>query len=265
MMSFYSPHLREQLTNRMSELAFLQSITDDLLSGKPRRLAIWGLRRVGKTLVILEHFTRLAELKGVRSVYMDFEDICTSPEQFAQRYIGLATFWGLDEGQGDIDAYLTVERLLETIAGRSQAAGELGRAKESEVRELIRRFAGQIVPAEWFGTAGDEAGKFALPVVRSVDIYLSPDGQVELDALVECDSDAAESRDGRWAVSVKWRNRRAGVKELERLSGHAERLGATGWLISRAGFTPEAVEHALRVGILISSGEDLAKLAQALK
>jgi hypothetical protein len=179
-------------------------------------------------------------------------------------------FWVAYTSKGiEIDAFPRREDLAGLVSDLEerfqQAAGELGRAKESEVRELIRRFAGQMLPAEWFGIAGDEAGNFTLPVVRSVDSYLSPDGQVELDALVECDSDAAESRDRRWAVSVKWRNRRAGVKELERLSGHAEHLGATGWLISRAGFTPEAVEHARRVGILISSGDDLAKLAQALK
>jgi len=571
--NFYPPYLRQLFTNRMRELSFFQGLVEDLLAGKPRRLALWGLRRVGKTLVIQEQIARLHDQGVVRPVYMDFEDICTSPELFAQRYIGLVTFWALEGGQGDVDAYLTVERLLETVAVRSMvasqtaasllrelsrtkpdqvlllklafeyseklaqeldkklvlfldefteistlshypqvreplkhfraalvgqtnvaylvagsamtammklfqspeaplflqfetlalepfgrqdaevlmhklgsqyspdvyaevyrytagfpfyivalmqqlnrfeqggeaitsdsvryaflletlcrggqiynycryvydlslqrargygmlkailqflaeerggapirltlseiahslrkspsavreylrwlsevdlveerehvyqfrdpvlrfwvaytskgiemdafprradlaglvsdleerfqhAAGELGRAKEAEVRELMRRFRGQVVPGALFGVPGDQAGNLTLPVVRSVDSYLSPDGQVELDALAELAPDTARPASGRWVVSIKWRSKRAGRKELEQLASQAASLDALGWMIARHGFTSEALNYRLSfirthpAGLLISSGDDLVQLAKLLK
>ncbi len=562
--NFYPPYLRQLFTNRTRELDFLQGLVEDLLAGRPRRLAVWGLRRVGKTLVLQEQIARLHDQGVVFPVYMDFEDICTSPESFAQRYIGLVTFWTLENGQGEVDAYLTVERLLEVIASRSatagypatasqtagsllrelsrpkpdqalllklafeypeklavelnkkivlfldefteistlghypqvreplkhfraalagqahvayvvagsamtammklfqssdaplflqfetlalepfgrqdsvvlmrklgsehapevyaevfrytagfpfyitalmqrlerlqqsgeeidaeavryaflletlwrggqiynycryvydlslqrargygmlkailqfmadeqgftlteiaralrktpgavrdylrwlnevdlveerdriyqfrdpvlrfwvayaskgieidafprredlaglvadleerfqRAAGELGRAKEAEVRELMRLFAGQVVPGSLFG----QEGEMTLPVVRSVDGYCSPDGQVELDALAEFSPDAVHPQSERWAVSIKWRSKRAGRKELEQLAGHAANLSALGWIIARDGFTPDALNYAHQVGLFTSSGDDLAQLTKLLK
>lgn len=556
-LTFYPPYLHQLFTNRVRELDLLHRLADDLLVNKPRRLAVWGLRRVGKTLVIQEQMARLQNRGLVWPVYMDFEDICTSPELFAQRYIGLTTFWSLDDGQGDVDDYLTLERLLGVVAGRSliatqtagsllrelslskpdqalllklafeypeklsqeinkklvlfldefteigtlshypqvreplkhfraalagqsnvayvvagsamtammnlfqspeaplflqfetmalepfgrqdaevlmhklcaeytpdvyaevyrytsgfpfyitaimqqlermhqgretiradsvryaflletlwrggqiynycryiydlslqrargygmlkailqfladqqgftiseiarslrkspsavrdylrwlnevdlveergriyqfrdavlrfwvayiskgieidafprredlaglvadleerfqQAAGELGRAKEAEVRELIRRFSSQTMRGALFGREGD----FTLPIVRSVARYRSPDGQVELDALAEIEPDAARPDIRRWAVSVKWRSKRAGRKEVEKLAEHAASLDALGWLVARDGFTPDALSYARQVGILTSSGEDFSQLVKLL-
>lgn len=59
--NFYPPYLRQLFTNRARELDFLQSMVTDLLAGKPRRLAVWGLRRVGKTLVIQEQIARMLD------------------------------------------------------------------------------------------------------------------------------------------------------------------------------------------------------------
>ena len=145
-----------------------------------------------------------------------------------------------------------------------RAASELGRAKEAEVRELMRCFAGQVVPAALFGMVGEQTGDLTLPVVRSAEGYRSPDGQVELDALAELAPDATRPQGGHWAVSIKWRSKRAGRKELEQLAHHAANLGATGWMIARDGFTPEALSYAHRAGLFTSSGEDLAQLTQFL-
>ena len=556
--NFYPLYMRELFTNRTRELDFLQSLVEDLLAGRPRRLAVWGLRRIGKTLVIQEQIARLHDQGEVHPVYMDFEDICTSPELFAQRYIGLITFWALENDMEDVDGYLTVERLLETVAGRSavasqtagsllrelsrtkpdqalllklafeyseklaqeldkklvlfldefteistlshypqvreplkhfraalagqtnvayvvagsamtammklfqspeaplflqfetlalepfgrqdaevlmhklgseyppevyaevyrytagfpfyitalmqrldrlqqggesiiansvryaflletlwrggqiynycryvydlslqrargygmlkailqflaeeqgftlseiaralrkspsavreylrwlsevdlveerdriyqfrdavlrfwvaytskgieigafprredlaslvadleerfqRAASELGRAKEAEVREMMRRFSGQAVPGALLG----QEGELALPLVRSVGGYRSPDGQVELDALAELEPDTFRTQGGRLAVSIKWRSKRAGRKELEQLAQYAKSLGALGWMIARDGFTPDALKYASQAGILTSSGEDLVQLAKLLK
>jgi len=89
--NFYPPYLRQLFTNRTCELDLLQGLVEDLLAGRPRRLALWGLRRVGKTLVIQEQITRMHDQGVLQPVYMNFEDICTSPEVFVQRYVGLVT------------------------------------------------------------------------------------------------------------------------------------------------------------------------------
>jgi hypothetical protein len=46
--NFYPPSLRQLFTNRTRELDLLQGLVEDLLAGGgPRRLELWGLRRVG--------------------------------------------------------------------------------------------------------------------------------------------------------------------------------------------------------------------------
>jgi hypothetical protein len=95
-----------------------------------------------------------------------------------------------------------------------------------------------------------------MPSFNCVEPYRSPDGQVELDAL-------AEAPDGtRWAVEVKWRLRRTGVKELARSCERATGLQARAWCVSQGGFTPEAVAFAGQHGILFSTAEDLATLTR---
>lgn len=58
--SFYPPHLRTLFTDRERELAVLEQATRSLAEGRPRHLALFGLRRIGKTLLLMEHLTRLA-------------------------------------------------------------------------------------------------------------------------------------------------------------------------------------------------------------
>ncbi len=88
---FYPPHLRSLFTDRERELDLLQQAATSLAQGRPRHLALFGLRRIGKTLLLLEQLTRLIEtspLGLVRPVYVDFEELVTSPELFSRRYIG---------------------------------------------------------------------------------------------------------------------------------------------------------------------------------
>jgi len=146
--------------------------------------------------------------------------------------------------------------LLRVVTERFQtAATELGIAKESQVRELLRRFAGQEVAGIWLGVAG----RVRLPTFTQVEPYRAPDGQVEVDALAE--AGAGE----RWAVEIKWRGRLAGVKELHKLQAAAAALAARPWFISKAGFTPEALELARQEGIMVSAPADLGQIARAVR
>jgi hypothetical protein len=114
-MPFYPSHLRSLFTDRERELNLLQQATASLADGRPRHLAMLGLRRIGKTLLLLEHAARLLETSPrgpVRPVYVDFEELVTSPELFSRRYVGLVTFWALTQGSGEIEGFLTPTALL---------------------------------------------------------------------------------------------------------------------------------------------------------
>jgi hypothetical protein len=142
-----------------------------------------------------------------------------------------------------------------------RATAELGIAKESQVRELLHRFAGQEVDGDLLGLPN----RVQLPEFSRVMPYRSNDGQVEVDALAEARPEPGRSGDERWAVEIKWRGRRTGAKELRKLQAKAETLLARPWLISRAGFTPEAEAFARREGIMISGQEEIERLADLLR
>jgi len=69
----------------------------------------------------------------------------------------------------------------------------------------------------------------------------------------------------KWVVEIKWRSKRAGKKELERLLAHALAESAVGWFISRAGFTDEAFEFTRREGLLSSDGQTIHVLELSLE
>lgn len=145
--------------------------------------------------------------------------------------------------------------LVDLEAQQVRLSVELGRARESQVRELLRRFAGQEVDGAWLGVSG----RVPLPLFSQVEPFRSADGQVEVDAL-------AETADGkRWAVEVKWQNKAVGEKELATLARKAAQLQAQPWCISRSGFTAAARQYAQDHGILTSSRSDLEKLEKALR
>ena len=144
-----------------------------------------------------------------------------------------------------------LKRLVTDLSERfARASTQLGRAKESEVRELLRNLAGRIVPGVYLG----QTDPISVPAFTRIEPYRSPDGQTEIDAL-------AENGD-RWAVEVKWRQKRVGRSELEQLLAAATRLDARAWCVSQAGFTSEALTFAAHGDILVSSAEDLAALAK---
>jgi len=147
-----------------------------------------------------------------------------------------------------------LEEMVRHLDERYQrTATELGTAKESQVRELLRRFARQEVDGELLGLPG----RIHLPTFRQVTPYRSDDGQVEVDALAEGDE--------RWAVEIKWRGRLVGVKEVRKLLAAANTLSARPWFISRAGFTPEARGLAQREGMMISSQAEIEWLVESVR
>lgn len=142
-LTFYPPHLRSLFTNRERELAVLEQATHSLAQGQPRHLALFGLRRIGKTLLLMEHLTRLAEKAPfglVRPVYVDMEELVTSPELFSRRYVGLVTFWALTAGQGEREDFLTPAGLLSGPAAGlrcvAQTLATLERARDDPALQV---------------------------------------------------------------------------------------------------------------------------------
>jgi len=149
-----------------------------------------------------------------------------------------------------------------------RAASELGLAKESQVRELLRAFDGQTVDGALFGLSG----KLTLPTFTRVEPYVAPGNAYELDALAETRTEPGQKArtepsrgDGeRWAVEVKWRNRRADYTDVTGFHAKALDLNARPWFIAKAGLTSSAEEYAREKGILMSTERELQRLAERL-
>jgi DNA-binding IclR family transcriptional regulator len=133
----------------------------------------------------------------------------------------------------------------------SRLSTELGVAKESQVREVLRRMAGQEVDGALLGAAGP----VQVPMFTQVAPYRSPDGQVEVDALAEGTADPGRGR-------VEWRAKAAGERELAAFLKKTQLLEARPWFISRSGFTPAARAFAVEHDMLLSTRADLEKLAR---
>lgn len=169
-------------------------------------------------------------------------------------------FWVANTIRG-VEISLTAEPLdLANLMARLDAqlqrvSEELGVAQESRIRELMRQFNNQAVDGVILGIPGQNT----LPRFEQVIEYRSPDGQVQLDAVGQAAGGV------KWIVEVKWRAKRVGKKEMERLLAHARAESAQGWFISRAGFTDEAAGFAQKEGLFYSDEQAIHRLQTTLK
>ena len=109
---FYPQEQQELFTNRQMELAELAHYRDTLLRGQPEHAALFGPRRIGKTLLLKEFLRQTLEQKTtVAPIYMDFTFLCSSPEQFAAGYVGHICYWLVTQGGETPEPYLTPTEL----------------------------------------------------------------------------------------------------------------------------------------------------------
>jgi len=143
----YPRNLRKLFTDRNYELKFLDYLSDQHEQGNTQHAVLFGLRRIGKTLLLKEFIRRtLKSSKNVIPVYIDFEEITSSPENFAVGYIGSIIFWLLTKGSKNPEDYLRLNSLFsigmsaelpvirETVNNLHQ---DLGRPKVNRA-ELLR-------------------------------------------------------------------------------------------------------------------------------
>lgn len=148
-----------------------------------------------------------------------------------------------------------LDQLVAEISQRYQRVSqELGLARESQVRELMRSFDGRVVDGALLGLAG----QVSLPRFGSVAAYERQG--IEIDVLAE---------DGeQWAVEIKWQNEPATRKDMAAFWDKIQRLPQQQphrlWFIARAGFRDSALRFAREKGMAFSSQKDLQTLAEQL-
>ncbi|MBC7248682.1 MAG: hypothetical protein H5T62_00215 [Anaerolineae bacterium] len=146
---FYPQEQQELFTDRERELAELEYRRDQLHQGRQEHTSLFGLRRIGKTLLLKELVRRTllkyeqapeteAEEERETSseiipVYMDFSHICSSPETFAAGYVGWICYWYLTRGQASPVPYLDITSLTGEVmlSGNRQVAGPVRRLAEA--------------------------------------------------------------------------------------------------------------------------------------
>ncbi len=109
---FYPQEQQELFTDRQTEMAELTHYRTTLLRGRPEHVALFGPRRIGKTLLLKEFLRQTLEQKvAAVPVYMDFTFLCSSPEQFAAGYLGHICYWLITQGRETPEPYLAIAEL----------------------------------------------------------------------------------------------------------------------------------------------------------
>lgn len=135
MITFYPPDQQSLFTNREYELAQLDHYLQSLQTGTAEHVALFGLRRIGKTLLLKEFMRRMLQKNpSILPVYMDFSALASSPENFALGYVGLVCYWVLKRGEGDAEPFLNPTTLPGAMI-RNEGA-EIYSFLESVLREL---------------------------------------------------------------------------------------------------------------------------------
>jgi hypothetical protein len=145
---------------------------------------------------------------------------------------------------------------------------ELGIAKESEIRELISGFTGQVLPGHLFGMDGT----ILLPHINEVVNFIDIDGNgdvFEKNFVVEIDALAKGNEN--WIVEVKWKNEPCRPSDIDLLLKkkqfieHFLNLNVdTLWLISKNGFTEKTIDMAQKNNVLLTDGDELHSLKKVL-
>ncbi len=97
----YAKDKQELFTNRVKELAMIESVIESFVEkGVRRHLAFLGLRRIGKSLILFEYIKR--NKKEVIIVYVDLKKTSMEPQFFALEYIKKILQWTLNEKEEEL-------------------------------------------------------------------------------------------------------------------------------------------------------------------
>jgi len=137
---------RALFTDRDHYLGLLELCCTELQQDRRKHLALLGLRRIGKTLILKEFILRWLQrptapgAPPVLPIYVDLKRLGLSPESFAVEYVGSVLYWFLEKGQGRWDDYARLPTLL-------RAASTLGNPRVLDmVLELDADLRQQVIP-----------------------------------------------------------------------------------------------------------------------
>ena len=137
---------RALFTDREHFLGLLELSAAELQQQRRKHLALLGLRRIGKTLILKELILRWLQrptppgAPPIIPVYLDLKRLGLSPESFAVEYVGAVLYWFLEKGEGRADDYARLPALL-------RAASTLGNARVLDmVLELDADLRQQSIP-----------------------------------------------------------------------------------------------------------------------
>ncbi|MBL7147866.1 MAG: winged helix-turn-helix transcriptional regulator, partial [Nanoarchaeota archaeon] len=109
----YPEYLQKLFTNREKELKLLDFIKEELKEKKQIRFSFFGLRRIGKSLILKEFLKRSQKDKKIKVAYLNFEEFTNNPEDFSFNYVARICFW-LSESN-NLEDYLVPEKLLTKV------------------------------------------------------------------------------------------------------------------------------------------------------
>jgi AAA+ ATPase superfamily predicted ATPase len=147
------------------------------------------------------------------------------------------------------DMWGLVKKLDESF---QQASTELGVAIEGKIHQIVQALSGRKIESELFLDCPFK-GKIVFPKFHTVKPYRSADNQVEIDLLAQ--------NHATWAVEVKWRNKKADLREMKKFASNANSLAERLWFVSKSGFTKSAVEFAGTDQILLSDRLSIEQIA----
>ncbi len=137
MNTFYPQDQQNLFTDRETELGQLKHALYSLKTGPAEHMALFGLRRVGKTLLLKEFIRQILETEAdTLPAYMDFSVLCSSPENFVLGYVSGLCYWLFEKGQTDAEPYLNANTLPLALA--RHGAEDLIEAFQPILQELAR-------------------------------------------------------------------------------------------------------------------------------
>lgn len=233
--------------------AVLRGLLDALAAGGPQTIS--ALRAAGfRTKSASNVRTYLLELNNhglVERAEENGQHVYALTDPVLARWINIQRLGLASSESGAVAGPGAVAQLRERLM---RVSAELAVAKEAEVRELLRSLQERRVPGEFLGAPED----VLVPTFDAVEAYLSPDGQVQIDAL-------GRGRKS-WAVEVRWQLGAASQADLAVFAGkEADVAIRRRWVISRGGFRPQAVEFAHAQGILLSGLQAYSRLRHWLE
>ena len=117
----YPTDERKLFTDREYHLGLLEMCCTELQANRRKHLALLGLRRIGKTLILKEFILRLlhkptaVEFPPVIPVYLDLQRAGLSPEFLARQYVGSVLYWFRERGHGQADPYFNPATQLRVV------------------------------------------------------------------------------------------------------------------------------------------------------